>query len=343
MTLSFDPLQTKPPARRIAEPSRRRVIRTAALEEVFANVPKWQIEHRQLSATEGISQSAMMIAGAVGLASNKFGARIQARGTAPQGQMSLAFDMAGRPDRRFGGRPLDRNDVLIGLDGAELDYATPAGFLGLALVIPVEPLAAALDRHALSGGGLARYRSVRICAAPRVQLAEVWRFMAQLTRLLHAEQLPPLSTAVHGFLQAEIVDMAATLLRHHAGQDEPDPLCLWHHRRPIVRRAEEYMRANLGEPIMLHSICAAAKASERTVEYAFQDIYGMGAKKFLKILRLHEARRQLRAADPQRAVVQEIAQNVGFWHMGHFSHDYRSLFGEPPSETFARRQIGLAE
>ena len=96
------------------------------------------------------------------------------------------------------------------------------------------------------------------------------------------------------------------------------------------------MRANIAEPITLHQICAAARASERTVEYAFRDVYRVGAKRFLKLLRLNHVHRQLRQADPGTAVIQAIAQQAGLWHMGHFSVDYRSLFGEPPSQTLGR-------
>ena len=37
------------------------------------------------------------------------------------------------------------------------------------------------------------------------------------------------------------------------------------------------------------------------------------------------------------ALVKQIAYSHGFSHLGHFSSDYRQLFGEAPSETLRRR------
>ena len=96
------------------------------------------------------------------------------------------------------------------------------------------------------------------------------------------------------------------------------------------------MRANLSEPLSLADICAAARASERTVEYAFKAIYGVGAKRYLKILRLNRVRRRLRDGAPGDRPIQEVAGDSGFWHMGHFSADYRAFFGETASETLRR-------
>ena len=97
------------------------------------------------------------------------------------------------------------------------------------------------------------------------------------------------------------------------------------------------MRANLAEPLMLHDICAAAHASERAVHYAFRDMYGVGPKQYLALLRLHRVRRDLQVLPPEPARVASTASRYGFWHMGHFSAAYRRLFGETPRRTQARR------
>jgi len=37
--------------------------------------------------------------------------------------------------------------------------------------------------------------------------------------------------------------------------------------------------------------------------------------------------------------VQEMAARWGFWHLSRFSSDYRTLFGETPSQTLRRHQL----
>jgi AraC family ethanolamine operon transcriptional activator len=51
---------------------------------------------------------------------------------------------------------------------------------------------------------------------------------------------------------------------------------------------------------------------------------------------LHGVRRALQTAESHSGVVKEMAIHGGFLHMGHFSRNYRELFGECPSETLMR-------
>ena len=80
-------------------------------------------------------------------------------------------------------------------------------------------------------------------------------------------------------------------------------------------------------------LCGVAGVSERTLEYAFREHYGLTPKNFLLLHRLNNARRQLRMADPKTCQVTEIARQHGFWHMGAFGADYKKLFAELPSQT----------
>ena len=76
--------------------------------------------------------------------------------------------------------------------------------------------------------------------------------------------------------------------------------------------------------------------SERTLRTAFEEYFGVGPTKYLKIRTLHEARKALRAADPFATSVTDIAVRFGIWEFGRFSHDYKTLFGELPSQTLRK-------
>jgi transcriptional regulator GlxA family with amidase domain len=64
--------------------------------------------------------------------------------------------------------------------------------------------------------------------------------------------------------------------------------------------------------------------------------FGVGPKEYLKVFRLISVRRQLRAASARTTRVTDVANGLGFWHMGQFAADYRQRFGELPSETLQR-------
>ena len=59
----------------------------------------------------------------------------------------------------------------------------------------------------------------------------------------------------------------------------------------------------------------------------------MGPKRYLLLRRMHLARRALREAAPHTTSVTDTATRYGFWQLGRFAVEYRSLFGESPSTT----------
>jgi AraC-like DNA-binding protein len=63
---------------------------------------------------------------------------------------------------------------------------------------------------------------------------------------------------------------------------------------------------------------------------------GVGPVRYLWLRRMHLARQALLHGDPASDSVTEIATTYGFWELGRFSVEYRTLFGESPSGTLRR-------
>jgi AraC family transcriptional regulator, ethanolamine operon transcriptional activator len=101
----------------------------------------------------------------------------------------------------------------------------------------------------------------------------------------------------------------------------------------LVRRVEKAMWASVEEPATLAQICAATKCKMRTLIYAFESVHGLSPMKYFKILRLNSVRRKL-AAQLHRRVF-DVAADYGFWHMGHFSTDYKTMFGATPKDIIS--------
>ncbi len=103
--------------------------------------------------------------------------------------------------------------------------------------------------------------------------------------------------------------------------------------RDMARAAERYMWSHVDDDIGLNEICRGIGCHRRTLLNYFNKLYGMSPIRYLKILRLNRAQTALRESEPLRISIFDVAADHGFWHMGHFSSDYRYLFGETPSET----------
>ena len=107
-----------------------------------------------------------------------------------------------------------------------------------------------------------------------------------------------------------------------------------HHE--VIARFEDFLATREYEPVYLAEICAAIGVSERTLRGCCQEHLGMGPMHYLWLRRMHLAHRSLLAADPALKSVTEIATAHGFWELGRFSVEYRSIFGEAPSATLKR-------
>ncbi|WPP44350.1 AraC family transcriptional regulator [Pseudomonas sp. AN-1] len=102
-----------------------------------------------------------------------------------------------------------------------------------------------------------------------------------------------------------------------------------------VRRAEEFMRANLGEPLTLAAIAAASGTSIRSLTAGFRQFRQTTPMRWLHEQRLQAVRRHLQQARADESV-SSIALHWGFGHLGRFAGDYLRRFGEAPSATLRR-------
>jgi AraC-like DNA-binding protein len=108
-------------------------------------------------------------------------------------------------------------------------------------------------------------------------------------------------------------------------------------RYTAVRLCEAYMREHIDETITLIDLSTACGMRSRSLINAFEAIVGLSPMDYLKRLRLSSVHSMLLRADPRSTRVIDVATEWGFWHMGHFAHDYRVMFGEAPSQTLVSR------
>jgi len=102
-----------------------------------------------------------------------------------------------------------------------------------------------------------------------------------------------------------------------------------------LKAAEDYMRAHAHLPISLADVSQAAGVNVRTLQHAFRRRRGCSPMQFLRSLRMKQVREGLLAPD-KTTTVTSAAAHWGFVHFGRFSREYRTRFGELPSQTLRR-------
>ncbi|MCV6583895.1 MAG: helix-turn-helix domain-containing protein [Marinibacterium sp.] len=78
----------------------------------------------------------------------------------------------------------------------------------------------------------------------------------------------------------------------------------------------------------------AIGASRRTMHRAFKDLFGVGPKGYLRLVRLHRFRQSLLQGPD--ACVTDAALDAGLGHFGRAARYYREQFGELPRDTLER-------
>ncbi|WP_233213487.1 helix-turn-helix transcriptional regulator [Mycobacterium hubeiense] len=122
----------------------------------------------------------------------------------------------------------------------------------------------------------------------------------------------------------------------NSAMTEPTSLDATDTHPALLRRAVEYMEANVANDIGLADIAQAVHVTPRAVQYMFRRHLDVTPLQYLRRQRLEYARRDLLNADRARETVTDIAARWGFLHTGRFAVMYRQAFGESPHATLRR-------
>jgi AraC family ethanolamine operon transcriptional activator len=217
--------------------------------------------------------------------------------------------------------------------GGELDAYTPEGYSNATLTVPAGEFHRALeqwfpeipDRILKHGSG------IRIGAAEQVRLRIL---LAAVMHGMTDPHGPFLGPAALREVEQSLLEVFLCALR--CGHLVSLPKLRIAGRLKHLRQARDFIKESVHESIQLEDLGNALGMSPRGVEVLFSSSLGIGPNLFIRHQRLHSVRRALLAAKPEAGAVKKLALQWGFWHMGHFSKNYRTLFGESPISTLTR-------
>ncbi|NES66230.1 MAG: helix-turn-helix transcriptional regulator, partial [Okeania sp. SIO2D1] len=107
-------------------------------------------------------------------------------------------------------------------------------------------------------------------------------------------------------------------------------------REKLIAQAETQMLAHLEKPLTLKQLAQNLESSSCALSFGFQDLFGLSPMRYLKVRRLNAVRQRLKASEPENCTIFFLASEFGFYSPSHFTRDYKTMFGELPSETLAK-------
>ena len=288
----------------------------------------WRLELSKLDRSAFCGEGFQWITDRFIISRGRFGCRLKQAGGPPPGLRTVVVPLARNMSMFWRDHQVSGDDVLVFPFDGELDAVSDQRFDICTLSFEEEALFEQAERMGFSQWTRGHLSAEVFCCAPdhvtslRGPLLRVIRDL----RVTAGEMVIPQQR-----IQREIIRLiggatSTAPVRHRSRR-----------RLRIVQDAKFILEDCAGEGVTVRDLSCAVGTSIRTLQYAFQEHLGVSPKVYINSLRLNAAHRALRVAGPGTTCVADVANGLGFWHMGQFAADYRRHFGENPSATLGRR------
>jgi AraC family ethanolamine operon transcriptional activator len=304
-------------------------LRTRDPDELAEGFRRWELRFRQLGGGSFRGELKFLQLGGTQILCASGNRRLQAQGSLPPGSFGFAPVLPRNAGAIWRGQRCKTGQVVTIDPGQEGDHMSADDYLMVGLTVDGDFFR---ECAAVLGGFDPEERLVgrhAITSSPAGYHA-LTAHLGELLDLVEAQPDLLAQPRTRRTVEQECVRRVVAVIAQSTGGDRTE--CWSSNRERLVRRADDYLRACLAEPLSLLDLCRELGVSERTLHYAFQEVRGLSPMAYFRACRLNAVRQELKTA-PDTATVHEIARRWGFWHTGEFAADYRRLFGELPSQT----------
>jgi AraC family ethanolamine operon transcriptional activator len=258
-----------------------------------------------------------------------FGRKLHQTGEPPRGLRTVGI--LARPKQQFvwRGNLVSGDQIVFFPRGCELDAVSSPGFEIFSVSFSedrISDLACALsglDYEELLAG-----REIVDCSPSRIR--RLRRAAAMVVQpYVELEAAPLLAGSAEHDIGLDLMEALIEALTPHEPSD-PTPS---HRVRDLaVRRTLDWIDQHDCESPSVTDLCRAARVSRRTLEYAFQDRFGISPKAYMIVRRLNGVRGEIKRGAGDQSITRS-ANRWGFHHMSQFAALYKRQFGELPSQT----------
>lgn len=256
---------------------------------------------------------------------------VDIQGLSPDNALAIAAPIYTAREAQFWSTPYEGSILPSTLPGP-LDVKLDAGHYHQILIINLSYLQTALSEEVLDR--LVCAIKSRFLTVPPKVLKNYINWGGRLLNM--AEKEPSLieQAAIVGTLQQELLQHLALIA---GAATERSRSVRYSLRQQGLLTALDCLRGDFRTIFSMAKMCQVSGISERSLQYAFQETFGMTPYQFMKHRRLHAARQAL-IKSSQSGVnrVSKVATDFGFYELGRFATDYRQLFGELPSKTLQK-------
>lgn len=300
-------------------------LRFCDAEEQASALTGWNQDYLQLSAGRFQGELCQLQGRGIKLFVEQVQQAVFQTGVLPPDVLAVGLPLDASGSGMFCGRACGSHDfhVFSGAGGFEFRSSRQHTMLGIELQLDADWLSAGR-----AAGEPAPALPTQACAL-RMTGEDRATLRSYLLTLLHTAQAQPAllsNTAVVATVADFLLDRLLAISRPRPTASTP--FTHW----KLVQEACARVRDTLDQAPTVAQLCVDLGVSRRTLQNGFHQVLNVSPLNYLKAVRLGQARRALKRVGS----VTEAATACGFWHFGHFSHDYQTMFGERPSDTLRR-------
>lgn len=303
------------------------------VDEHAANLGKWDQSYDQISSGSFRGTLSEVWIGNMQIFREVTTQAVIEQGQAWAGARLFGVPMSLNGEGSFCDRPLHDDSMFSFGPGHEFSLHSPKDFDVVGIAVREDAYQQVVTSLTKAGSKRLLPDDPAVMRCPS-GLAELRLFLDSLFEVLEKAPAilthPTVQKTVYSGLMGHLCDSI------QAASDMPPPLATYQARKAMVEEARNYVLTHLYDTVTIADLCSTLNVSRRTIQYCFQEVLNTNPVQYLRAVRLNSVRRELREANPATQQVQDIAARWGFWHLSHFARDYRTMFGELPSDTLRK-------
>lgn len=261
----------------------------------------------------------------------KFSRSVSVIGLSPPGMLGIGIPISSGVEAQYWGQVYGLESCPMILPGP-LNVAWEHDHQQLVVLVDINSLQVSMSSREFEQlGVLAKSRRAGI--SPKVRNAFTM-FMEGTLKLCAAQPELSEKSGFQCHIYEQLVFFLSSIARSTLSENISRQSSI---RSRGFQRAIDFMRGSEAINLTMAELCRVAEVSERTLQYAFKDVFDISPQEFITRRRLHAVRHALLTCDRRSTFVGQIAMDHGFFELGYFAGSYRRLFGELPSETFSKQ------
>jgi AraC-like DNA-binding protein len=286
----------------------------------FRSLSRWDVDFRQIEPGEMKTRVAAWEGADLSMIDLSFDKSVHQAGTSRQGY--LAF---GLPDpgslKTWLGSSVEGSPLMVFGTDQPFEGASSNAFSGITFAVKADRAMSIANSCCMDAShvlDLATHSSMS-------QLKKAHAGVRHMARRIIAQGAKARSSANEEDFILFLLEMLSSVQNWTESKDA-------NRRVRATQLAAEIMFDRLDDCVSIPHICSEVGVSPPTLRRGFLETYGVSPKQFYLRARLSKVRTELATGSRFRSIA-DVANDFGFWHMGQFAKDYRSFFGELPSQT----------